>query len=395
MDFALSGEQEAFQARFDALCRKRIAPRAREVDLTCAIPKSSLRDLAAAGYHRLFHPAYLGGAGADGVTQGLAMESLARACASTFWASSISSVLCGKILHDLCAPAHHWDWLQPIVAGEKTGCFAATEDGSGSDPGSYRTTLRETPGGLRLSGEKSRISNATTADVAVVLARNATASGPGLCYVVVDLRRRGIHRREMPKLGLLGMSWGALRFDDVVIAPTDVLVNASMEKTLRAVEWGQLLQTWCAIGIAQALLESLVEHVTKRSAFGRPLAHLEVVYSRVAEVSAEIDASRLLALEVSWRKGRGEVAGDRVMAAKIHATELAVRVADAVMRTFGGWGFSKEHSVERLYRDSLANVPAGLPTDRLRELIGCAMVGVDPWSSPAFDWLTPAGLQIG
>ncbi len=208
MDFALSDGQKAFQARFDALCRDRIAPRAREVDLRSAIPKGSFHDLAEAGYHRLFHPAYLGGTGTDGVTQGLAMESLARACASTFWAASISSVLCGKILHDLCAPAHHWDWLQPIVAGEKTGCFAATEAGSGSDPGSYQTTVRETPGGLRLSGEKSRISNATTADVAVVLARNATASGSGLCYVVVDLRRRGIHRREMPKLGLLGMSWG-------------------------------------------------------------------------------------------------------------------------------------------------------------------------------------------
>ncbi len=394
MDFTLSDEQHAFKSRFDAFCRERIAPRARDVDLRGAIPAASFRDLAEAGYHKLFHPTYLGGSGADGVTQGLAMESLARACPSTFWAASISSVLCGKMLHELCEPAHHWDWLQPIIAGDKTGCFAATEAGAGSDPGSYRAALRRAPGGLRLSGEKSRISNATTADVAVVLARDTTARGPGLCYVVLDLRRRGIQRRETPKVGLLGMSWGTLRFEDVAIAPADVISGAGMERTLRAVEWGQMLQTWCAIGIAQALLDLGIEHVTRRVAFGRPLAHMEVVHSRLAELSVELDASRLLALEVSWLKGRGEVAGDRVMCAKVHATELGVRVADAVMRTLGGWGFSKEHGVERLYRDSLANVPAGLPTDRLRELIGCAMVGADPWSYPAFDQLSPAGLSL-
>jgi alkylation response protein AidB-like acyl-CoA dehydrogenase len=109
---------------------------------------------------------------------------------------------------------------------------------------------------------------------------------------------------------------------------------------------------------------------------------------------AEIDASRLLALEVSWVKGQGGIARELVMMAKIHATEMAVRVADAAMRTFAGWGYSKDHAVERLYRDALANVPAGLPTDRLRELVACAMVGADPWAYEPFDWLGPAGLSL-
>ena len=74
---------------------------------------------------------------------------------------------------------------------------------------------------------------------------------------------------------------------------------------------------------------------------------------------------------------------------------MAVRVADQAMRNFGGWGFSKQHPVERYYRDSLANVPAGLPTDRLRELIACAMVEVDPWAYEPFDWLDAAGLRLG
>ena len=391
---SLGDEHRAFQRRFDRVCQERIAPRAKEADRTGVLPKESWNDLADAGYFALFHPQEWGGSGADGVLQALAMESLARACASTFWAASISTVLCGKILHNLCAPGHQSRWLRPIVAGEKIGCFAATEAGAGSDPGSYRATVRETPRGLRLTGEKSRVSNATTADVAVVLARREGTAEQGLCYVVVDLCRSGIHRKEQPKLGLSAMSWGTIAFDDIEVAPGDVIVNASMDKTLQSVEWGQLLQTWCAIGLAEAALDACRAHVMKRQAFGRPIAHLQVVHARLADMHAEIDAARLLATDVAWRKGEGEIARESVLMAKIYATEMSVRVADGAMRTFAGWGYSKDHIVERLYRDSLANVPAGLPTDRLRELLACSMVGVDPWGYEPFDWLTPAGLRI-
>ena len=394
MNLIPSHAQLDVKDRFDRLCQERIAPRAREADRRCAIPAESWKDLADGGYLGLFHPREWGGSAADGITQALAMESLARACASTFWAVSISAVLCGKILCDLCEPEHRQKGLRPIVAGKKIGCFAATEQGAGSDPGSYRTTIRRTAEGYRLSGEKSRVSNATAADVAVVLARRDASDGGGLAYVVVDLRRRGIRAKEQPKLGLSAMSWGAIEFDDVEIPYGDVIVDASMDKTLQSVEWGQLLQTWCAVGLAQASLDACLDYALQRHAFGRPIAHLQVVHARLADMRAEIDAARLLAMEASWLRGQGRSAREPVLMAKIYATEMAVRVADHAMRTFAGWGFSKDHVVERLYRDSLANVPAGLPTDRLRELLACSMVGVDPWRYEPFDWLTPAGLRI-
>ncbi|MFT3772372.1 MAG: acyl-CoA dehydrogenase family protein [Minicystis sp.] len=394
MIFTPSDEQRAFGNRFERMCQERIAPRAREADRSSVLPASSWSDLRAAGYLGLFHPPELGGSGADGIQQALAMESLARACASTFWAVSISTVLCGKMLHTLCGPRHHRAWLGPIITGDKIGCFAATEQGAGSDPGSYQTTVRQTKHGYRLSGEKSRVSNAGIADVAVVLARREGQAGSGLCYAVVDLEKPGIRRREQAKLGLSAMSWGALVFDDVEIDPEDVIVDASMEKTLQAVEWGQLLQTFCAVGLAEAALQTCLDYASKRHAFGRPIGHLQVVHARLADMRAEIDAARLLATEVAWVKAQGGIARESVIMAKIYATEMAVRVADGAMRTLGGWGYSKDHVVERLYRDSLANVPAGLPTDRLRELLACAMVGVDPWVYEPFDWLSSAGLRI-
>jgi alkylation response protein AidB-like acyl-CoA dehydrogenase len=396
MDFSFTPEQLAFQERFDRVCRERVAPHAAAADRAGAVSAESWRALVDAGYLRLFHPAAHGGTDADGVTLGIAMESVARSCAGTFWAASISSLLCGQLLRALCAPEHHRRWLAPIVAGERLGCFAATEDAAGSDPGSYRTTLHRTAGrGLRLEGAKSRISNACTADVAVVLARDGEPTGSKLCYVVVDLRRPGIRRAEQPKLGLLAMSWGSIHFEDLEIPPEDVIAGADIEKTLQVVEWGQLLQAWCAIGIAASALEAALHHAGRRHAFGRPIGHLEVVHGRLADMRADLDAARLLALDATWCKGAGRPARDAVLMAKIYATEMAVRVADQAMRTFGGWGFSKDHAVERLYRDSLANVPAGLPNDRLRELLACEMVGVSPWAYEPFDGLASAGLRLG
>jgi alkylation response protein AidB-like acyl-CoA dehydrogenase len=242
---------------------------------------------------------------------------------------------------------------------------------------------------------KSRISNACTADVAVVLARDGDPTGPKLCYVIVDLRRARITRIEQPKLGLSAMSWGSIQFDGVAIPAEDVIVDADMDTTLRAVEWGQLLQAWCAIGIAASALSATLDHARTRQAFGRPIGHLEVVRGRIADMHVELDAARLLTFDATVRKAAGAPSREQVVMAKIYATEMAVRIADQAMRTFGGWGYSKDHIVERLYRDSLANVPAGLPTDRLRELLACGMVGADAWRYEPFDGLASAGLRLG
>lgn len=389
-----NGTQIELAERFDEICRRVVTPQAKRVDATGRVAPETWRMLAEAGYLGLFHPPEFGGSGACGFVQARAMESLARACASTFWAASISTALTGKMLAELCGPVHHERWLRAIVAGERIGCFAASEDGAGSDPGSYRAVVERTARGFRLTGRKSRISNAGVADVAVVLARLGRSDGPDLCYAVVDLSRPGVTRGEIPKLGLRGMSWGTLDFAGVELDAVDVVENASIEKTLRTVEWGQLIQAYCGLGIAASALELSQEYAMSRHAFGRPIGHLERVYERIVEMHVAIDGARELAHEVSCVKARGELARETVLMAKIHATEMAVSVADSAMRVHGGWGWSREHAIERLYRDSLGNVPAGLPNDRLRELLACQMLGVDPWTYASFAGLEPGARRL-
>lgn len=369
-----------FTDRFAAVCAERIAPRAADAD-TRGLDPESLRDLAAVGYLGLFHPVDHGGLDADGATLARAMETLAGACAGTFWAATISSLLCGKMLTTLCGPEQARRWLRPLLEGRALGAFAATEDAAGSDPGSYRAAVIRTPDGPRLVGRKSRISNAVNADVAVVFARDGAPDAAGLCYVVVDLNRPGVTRREEPKMGLGAMSWGSIDFD-VPVDPADIVAGADVQRTLVTVEWGQLLQAWCAIGVAERAFRLAAAHAAERTAFGGPIGRLDVVRGRLAGMRAEIDAARLLATEATVDKHAGRPARETVLMSKVYATEMVLRVTDGAMRTLGGWGYARGHLAERLHRDALANWPAGLPTDRLRELLGCAIVGADPWVYP-------------
>lgn len=373
---------------------ERIAARAAAVDRGAGGADESWRDVAEGGYLRLFHARRWGGSEADGATWARAMEALARACAGTFWAASVSTILCGKLLQDVAGPAAQARWLPGIVAGARIGCFAATERGAGSDPGSYRTTLRESGGGYVLCGEKTRISNACSADVAVVLARRERAEDPRLAYAIVDLRGPGVVRRELAKTGLQAMSWGTIEFTEVALTEECVVLDASLEGALRSVEWGQLIQAMSGLGLAGAAIEACREHVRERQAFGRPIAHLEVVHTRLAAMYAELTAARLLVFAAARGKAEGRPVREAVMMAKIHASELAVRVTELALRSLGGAGFGKDHAAERLHRDSLANGPAGLPNDRLRELLVAPLLGVDVWRYPAFDGLRPAGLAL-
>ncbi|MGO1078943.1 acyl-CoA dehydrogenase family protein [Inquilinus sp. CA228] len=395
MDISLSARQRRYLTRLGRLCRQRIAPRAAEVDRSASLSARTSRDLAKFGFARLFHPPELGGVGADGVGIALAIETLARACASTAWSATISAALCGKLLHELGTPEHHRRWLRPLIAGEVVGCFGIIGPESGCDPDADRTTLVRNGSRYVLKGEKPWVSNGPIADVGVFTARrrDAPSAGP-VHYIVLDLDRPGIHRTTTAHMGLRGMPWGGLRFDDVEVAEEDVIGPVDSGRALDAIGWGHVLQAASAVGIARAALAGSIDFVRERKAFGRPIAHLPAVQVRLADMQAELEAARLLTLDAAWRKGRGQPARDLLMMAKIYASEMAVRVCDAAMRLHAARGYSAEYPIERLYRDALGNIPSGLPNDRLRELVACSLIGADPWSYPASDWLSDAGLKL-
>ncbi len=361
-------------AEWQRFCAGDVRAAARETDASAKVSERVWRGVCERGFLRLFHQLPEPDAPP-------AMDALATACASTFWRATISSALCGRMIAEMGSPALQARWISGLATGESLGAFAATERGSGSDPASYMTRLHRRGSRWELTGEKTRISNAPDAHVVAVLCPACDENGRdlGLALAVVDLCSAGITRTRHDSLGLRGMGWGALAFERVRLDDESVVLDATMARTLKTVEWGQAIQSVCAIGLARAALHEAESFVSERVSFGRPLSQNGVVREHLDTARREIDAAALLVRDVTEGKARATVVGERMLVAKIFSTEAAVRACQAALRVAGGWGYSTALELERLLRDAYGNIPAGLPNDRLRDLLVTSRLGVDPW----------------
>lgn len=368
-----------------------IAARAQQADASAELPPENLREVVDSGYTRVFHPVEIGGLGVDGVTQAMAMEALARACPSTYWSATMSALVCAKLIHAYGDPQHTRELLDALIDGRRLACFPVVERTSGSDANTYTTTVRPTgDGGYTITGEKARITNATSADLAVVFSR--LEDGPeDWCYAFVDLRQRGVRTYRMPTMGLRAMPWGGLVFDGARVEPGHV-APLRAEQFAEGMAWGWLFISISAIATAQAALDAAVEHARDQVAFGRPLAHMEQVQTAIARSRMEIDAARLLAYRCAWHRTEGRLVQDLVGMLKPYATEMAVRVTRHAVQILGSWGLTPGHPVERHYRDAPMNVIGGFASNRLRELVA-EQLGMRP-TYQEFDRLEGTGLGL-
>ncbi|HET6345248.1 MAG TPA: acyl-CoA dehydrogenase family protein, partial [Myxococcota bacterium] len=305
MDAQSVEENRVFAEKFDRVCQERIAARAHEVDREGALPTGIIRDLSEAGYFKLFHPKSLGGVEADTAMLCAAMESLGKACPSTYWVATVSSLLVGKILHKMGNAEQHQRFLLPIIRAERIGAFAAVETGPGGDQSSYQTTISKSGNNFVLNGFKSRVNNAPVADTCVIVARNLPGEGePGdrhLRFVFVDLRQKGVKRFHIPTLGMRGSPWGGMFLDNVVVTPGDILAG-DFETVLDVAEWGQVFVSFMAIGVAESALDAALEFTGSRANFGQPAGHMQAVHRMIATIRMDINAARALAVRAVWAK---------------------------------------------------------------------------------------------
>ncbi|GET39285.1 acyl-CoA dehydrogenase family protein [Microseira wollei] len=141
----------------------------------------------------------------------------------------------------------------------------------------------------------------------------------------------------------------------------------------------------CSLGIAEAALESAISYTKKAQVAGVPLIELQSVHRQLVDMKAEINAARAIIWHVAWLKEKKQSARELVAIAKIHTTEMAVRIAQTAMNLHGGWGFSTEYDVERLLRDSQGSLAGGLAADVLRESITCSLFGINQWQPEPFN----------
>lgn len=378
MDFSITPEQEAAAKAFDAFCQERIAPRAKAADEAGELPRENLEDLAAMGFFGLPFPEAVGGAGADFVVRAMAEESLAKACASTFLSAGASAGLFGLPLFLFGSDVQKERWLGPLIRGEVVGCFGLTEPSAGSDVARIRTKAQRNGSDFVLSGEKALITNAPIADVALVMAvTDPDAGHGGVTSFVVDLEKDGVNRSApYKKMGLRASPTGGVVFDEVRLSESDVLgeVGQGFLQAMQTLEWGRLGMAHFGIGVAEAALEASMKYAAAREAFGKAIARHQAVHFKIADMKIELDAARLMARQVAWLKDKGEACPELASVAKLYATEMAVRVTDWAVQVHGGWGYTDDFVVERLYRDARLG-PIGEGTSEIqRELIARSLL---------------------
>lgn len=334
----------------------RVAPGAAERDEAERFPRELIGELAEHGLLAMKVTEADGGTGLDNVGYVLAMSAIAEACASTAVILA-SSNLATKILADHGTDAQRERWLRPYARGELgPASFALTEPHAGSDAAAIRTTARRDADGWVLDGQKMWITSAAEAGVHLVFAKTdpeAGARGIG-CFVVPRGAPGLVVGREERKMGLRSSGTAALSLEGCRV-PLDACIgapNGGYGIALGALGAGRVGIAAQSLGIAEAALEAGVTYALERRVFGQRVTDFQASQFVLADSRMELDAAWLLTFRAARMLDTGAAARAETSMAKVLASEACGRVVDRMVQLHGGYGYSREYPIERLYRDA-------------------------------------------
>lgn len=354
--FSLSEEQVLLADQTASFARERLAPGAKARDEHGAFPSDLLPELASLGLLAMKVPVEDGGSGVDNVGYVLAMQAVAEACASTAVILA-SSNLATKILSDHATPEQKARWLRPYAEGRLgPASFALTEPHAGSDAAALKTTATRDGDAYVLEGSKMWITSGAHAGIHVVFAKtNPGAGARGMSCFVVERGTPGLTvGAEEEKMGLRSSGTVALFFDGCRV-PAENLVGApgaGYGIALGALGAGRTGIAGQCLGIGEAAMAEGLAYVAERRAFGKRIADFQNTQFQLADCRLDLDAAWLLALRAARLLDAGERARMESSMAKLAASEAAGRVVDRILQLHGGYGYSREYTIERLYRDA-------------------------------------------
>ncbi len=353
MDLDLTDAQKALRDQARELASRDIAPKAAEIDRQQRFPRQSVECLARAGMLGVTVPKAWGGLGLDTMACTLAIEELACACASTAAIAGLQNLLvCDPILR-FGTEAQRRAWLPGLASGTKLGCFAFSEPGGGSDLDGLATSARREGDTWVLRGTKSFVTCGPEAQLAVVFA--GTSSGGALSAFLVPTDGAGISfGPSHDKLGLRGAVSATMAIEDARLPASALLggKEAGREVFRFAIDGGRIGVAALGVGIARAAFAVATRYAIDRRPQGKPIAEHQAVQFKIADMSTQIDAARLLAWRAATSRDAGVSLGAQASMAKLVASEVASRVSSDAVQILGGNGCLADYPVERHFRDA-------------------------------------------
>lgn len=355
MDFEFSEQQQMVRDMVRDFATERIAPGAMQRDESGEFPHEIFAELGGLGLLGMLVPESYGGAGMDVLSYALAVEEIARADASVAVGLSVTSSVCQYPILTFGNEEQKQRLLPPLASGQQLGGIMLTEPDAGSDLASLRTTYRRDGDKFVLSGAKAWITNAGVARWFVVLATRDTALGPkGISAFVLDAEQTGVTvEKPEKKMGLRSSKTAMVTLDEAEVPAENLLgeEGQGFKVALATLDHSRIGIAAQGLGLAQAALDEALRYSKERRQFGAPLIEHQALAFRLADMDAALEAARWLTYRAAWLSERPGRHSRTSAEAKLVATETANRlVADAV-QLHGGYGFSREYTVERLYRD--------------------------------------------
>jgi butyryl-CoA dehydrogenase len=356
MRFELTEEQELFRKTVRQFAAKEVAPHAARVDEEAAFPEHAVRGLADLGLMGVAIPSEYGGAGTDMVCCAIAMEEIARGCASTSVVMSVNNSLVAEPLYRFGSEAQRRTWLVAIASGRRLGCFALSEPAAGSDAAGLQTTAREDGGAFVLNGTKNFVTNALEADVALVFATvDRRLRARGVCAFIVERGTPGFSVTKVEeKLGIRGSSCCQVVLEECRVPAENLLgeIGQGFKIAMATLDAGRIGIAAQAVGIAQAALDLSTEYAKQRVAFGRPIASFQAIQGMIADIATQTEAARLLTYRAALLRDRGVRHTKESAMAKLYASEAASRAATKALQIHGGYGYLYDFAAQRLFRDA-------------------------------------------
>ncbi|GAB3139967.1 acyl-CoA dehydrogenase family protein [Microbispora hainanensis] len=356
MDFELNEEQRLFRRTLREFVDKEIVPVASEWERTGRYPEEIVQRFAQLGLFGMTVPEEYGGLDLDRVSFALVFEEIARGwmgVAGILGSHSLSTWMIAEYGTD----EQRRHYLPDLAGGARRTGIALTEPGAGTDLQGIATRAVRDGDDYVVTGTKTWITNARHADPLPVLVKTSieTPAHRGMSVLLVDAGSEGLTvSRDLPKLGYKGTETCEVVLDGVRVPASRLLGGTEgrgMQQVLSALELGRLNIAARAVGVAQCAYEAALGYSRERHAFGQPIADFQAIQLKLADMATEIQAARLMTYWAAVRSEAGPVRSEAAMA-KYFASEVALRATMEAMRVHGGYGYSQEFVVERLYRDA-------------------------------------------
>ncbi|HEX6788848.1 MAG TPA: acyl-CoA dehydrogenase family protein [Gaiellaceae bacterium] len=377
MNYELTDEQELLRRTVRDFAESKVAPVAEELDREERFPYDLVAEMAALGLMGIPIAEEYGGAGADTVSYAIAIEELTRIDSSVAITVAAHTSLGTMPIYLFGSDEQKQQWLPPLASGEKLAAFGLTEPSAGSDAGATRTRAELRDGDWIVNGSKIFITNAGT-DISSCVTITALTAEDEISNIIVPNGTAGYEiSAPMHKLGWHASDTRELSFKDCAVPEGNLLGprGKGFHQFMEILDGGRISVAAMGVGLAQGAYDLATAYAKEREQFGRPIGKFQAVQFALADMATEIEAGRQLVYRAAWLKDQGRDFGLAAAQAKLYTGLLSNRAVNASLQIHGGYGFTEEYAISRLYRDQKI-LEIGEGTNEVQRMVIAKQLGL-------------------